>query len=153
MHIGPIKNQHYKLDGRNHLEQDLLLRACERLNADYLLETVRLLLLVGADPTPFDNDWNSPLHILAAREEGEIYSPTAKLLLESGTHFDHVNMDEETPLEVWKRINVESPPPSWMTGTVPKLACLSARVIFRIKGITLNDQNIPKTLHSFVSLH
>ena len=139
-----------KLNPKNQQGQNLLLTACLRLNANDQLETVGLLLRVGADPNPVDVNGDSVLHILAARMGVEINSPTADLLLKSGTHYDNVNKKGETALDVWKKGRAESsPPPSWSTRTVPNLTCWCARAI----ASKDECQDLPKTLYDFVDMH
>jgi len=143
-----------KLNGCNHRGQNLLLTACKRLSANDQLETVRLLLRVGANPNSIDLNGNSSLHILAVRMGEDIHSPTADLLLDSGTHYDHVNWNGVTALEVWRRGRVEgSPLPSWSMRIVPNLVCWCARVITRSAGIFFEDEDLPKALHHFVHKH
>lgn len=66
---------------------------------DNLLENIRLLLQVGADPDVADNDGDSALHILA-NLNGEIIDSAAQLFVDAGAHLDMANKQGRTPVEI-----------------------------------------------------
>ena len=104
---------------------------------------------------------NSPLHILAVvRGDVESKDRTARLLLGSGAHLDMVNKDGMTAADLWLKKNNEEGRnvgwrdlPDWLREGVPKLMCLSSRVIRRHKLPYDDGAIIPAVLIPFVSLH
>ena len=126
------------------------------------METVRLLLQLGADPNAGDKEGNSPLHSLVQLNR-ELIDPTARLLLENGAHLDRVNKSGKTAVDLWleKHGNVgegdqqgavgfKNKLPDWCIEGVPRLLCLSSRII-RAHGIPF--RTAPVTLHSFIEMH
>lgn len=81
----------------------LLHLACEDRRNINLLATLRLLLLVGANPDTADDDGNRPFHILAC------YDPTneaaARVLLNSGAFLCRLNNGGFTTVDVWSEHN------------------------------------------------
>ena len=67
---------------KNSSERTLLHLACENPKGINLLETVRLLLQLGANPNAGDKKENGPLHSLVQLKR-EMIDPTARLLLDS----------------------------------------------------------------------
>jgi len=144
---------------RNKRGQFLLHRACVAENLD--LATIQLLLQVNADPNAGDNDGNGPLHVLASLryENGQDFlinraAYAAHLLLENGAHLDRVNQDRKTAAQVWMEKNYSQDLPPWLRepGTVPRLKCLSARII-RSNNVHYTTETLIEILHPFVKMH
>jgi len=139
--------------------QLLLHMACEKNALD--LATINILLQCHADPNAGDNDGNGPLHVLASLryDNGQEHlinrtADAARLLLENGAHLDRVNQNRKTAADIWKRKNNSQNLPIWLCepGSVPKLMCLSSRIVSSNK-IAVTEENSPKILHPFVKLH
>jgi len=142
----------------------LLHLACDNPKGINLLETVRLLLQLGADPNAGDKEGNGPLHSLVKQNREQI-DPTAHLLLEKGAHLDRVNKSGKTAVDLWlakhgsrKRLLDEGNEqgafknelPDWCNEVVPRLLCLSARYI---RAHRVNYRVAPVTLHPFIEMH
>ena len=140
--------------------------ACKDTYANNRLATVRLLLRAGADANAGDSKGNAPLHILLAKYyRDESRDAVARLLLDYGAHLDRVNKKGKTAVDVWteednkrKRYwekhgrTVDSNDlPDWCYETVPKLFCLSARVI-QSRKIPYKEK-LPVILQKFVAMH
>jgi len=135
------------------------------------LAFLRFFLRLGTDADAVDHFGNGPLHLLAAKPNGVLINALALLLLDSGAHLDRVNKEGLTATDVWnkrkKRIQDRNMRwgvrrrrqqaggwqdlPDWLRGDVPKLKCLSARIIrsHRIPYLEV----LPPSLQSFVSFH
>ncbi len=154
-------------DSRSSNGNSLLHYICELEPTDYTLATVRQLLQLGVDPNLENKCGNSPLHILARivakekRYNRDLIDSIALILLDAGAHLDRVNKEGMTAADVWFMITKNLNPsavldlPDWCRGSVPKLICLSARVIRRYK-ISYEENGellIPISLRSFVEMH
>jgi len=127
------------------------------------LDFIRFLLRFGADPDAVDGNGNGAPHILAAKLNGElITNAIALLLLDSGAHLDRANKNGMTAADVWKQERKRwlkedqkagewQDLPDWLRRDVPKLMCLSVRIIrsHRIPYLKV----LPPFLQSFVSFH
>jgi len=154
-----------KRDERDEEGDNLLLGTCSMLTlTTEKLASVRLLLKVGADPNSTNKITGSnALHILAyMRGKGwrNCLPEPAELLIEAGIHIDQVDAEGRTPLDEWKRGNVDRgipvmtlPPSGWTNRTVPRLLCLSARSLRCHKISYYKEQNLPKALCDFVDMH
>jgi len=148
---------------KNSSGRTLLHLACENPNR---LETVRLLLQLGANPNAGDKQGNSPLHSLA-QQNRELIDPTARLLLENGAHLDRVNKSGKTAVDLWlekhgsrKRrldegdqqgaVGFKNDLPDWCIEGVPRLLCLSSR---KIRARRIPYLEAPVTLHPFIEMH
>ncbi len=82
----------------------------------------------------------------------ELVNSIARLLLDAGAHLDSVNNQGETAVDVWKRENKKNTF-DWLKddGGVPKLKCLTARVIHRQKVSHLDK--LPVSLQVFIRMH
>ena len=137
----------------------MLLLACSLYSPNRdTLPIIRLLLEVDANPNVKIRNGFSPLHFAArSMGKGEMNSPLADLLLEYGAHLDHVDAQQETPLDVWKKMNVEeagggiSPPP-WLN-SVLSLKCYSARAIKGNNTPCEEEQQPIKSLRDWVAEH
>jgi len=122
------------------------------------LSTIRFLVNLGVNPNAGNSVGDGVLHMLALEPESENRDATAHLLLELGAHLDMVNKDGKTAADLWlKKNKLEKKDvghlPDWLQEGVPKLMCLSSRVIRRYK-LPHNDGNtFPAVLIPFVSLH
>ena len=127
--------------------------------------TVRLLLKFGAVPDATTVEGDGPLHILAYGN-GEFTESIARVLLDAGAHLDRKNKVGLTAADTWieymkwenkmRRREYQQPCgwrdlPDWLQEGVPKLQCLSARII-RSHRISYKDKLSP-LLHPFVALH
>ncbi len=133
--------------------------ACDAESLD--LATIQLLLQINADPNAADKDGNGPIHVLGSLRYGNSQehmirrtADAARLLLENGAHLDRVNKDRKTAAQVWKENNGSQDLPNWLLepGMVPKLKCLSARII-RSNNIVYTAVTLPEILHPFVKWH
>ena len=127
----------------------------------------RFLLHFGSDADVVDDSGDGPLHTLAAKPNGLWIKAIAQLLLDSGAHLDRTNRDGLTTADVWvqkrqqqrKRLRIEGHPagrwqdhlPDWLREDVPRLMCLTARVI-RSHRIPYKKV-LPSSLKTFVSFH
>jgi len=124
------------------------------------------LLRLGADADAVNGDGDGPIHLLAAKPNGVYISAIAQLLLDSGAHLDRTNKKGLTAADVWKekrqqerkRRREEDQPavkqqdfPDWLREDVPRLMCLSARIISSHRVPYLKV--LPPSLQSFVSFH
>jgi len=124
-------------------------------------KAVRLLLQAGSDPNAVDEDGNAPLHLLYRNSlRKELNDAIARLLLDFGVHFDRVNKCGKTAMDVWIERNQvlkidattgRSGLPDWCHEIVPKLSCLSARIV-RSNKIPYSTK-LPITLQHFVKIH
>lgn len=117
--------------------------------------TVQLLLEANSNPNALDlYNGNGPLHVLAARNHGNgvVIESVARLLLKYGAHLDMVNQDKKTAAQIWKENYGSQDLPLWLRepGTVPKLQCLSARII---RSNKIAFTKLPEILHPFVKCH
>ena len=143
---------------RNERGQLLLHMACENLK----LATIQLLLQVNADPNTGDGGFgNGPLHVLASLRyrNGQEHlinrtADAARLLLDYGAHLDRVNKYRKTAADVWKKRNNSQDLPIWLRepGSVPKLKCLSARIISS-NNVHYTTETLIEILHPFVKEH
>lgn len=124
--------------------------------------SIRFLVQLGADPNPRNTKTGCGVfHILAEREvdTGTSSDAIARLMLELGAHLDMVDVEGRTAADLWKirsnRFNKRRRKlvlPDWLKEGVPKLKCLSARVIRRHK-VRHDETNTPAVLIPFVSWH
>lgn len=139
---------------RNQSKQTLLHIACENAQD---LHIIQLLFQFGADPNAVDEKGNAPLHVLASNHNGngQVIASAARLLLKNGAHLDHVNQERKTAAQIWKEKNMLQHLPEWLCdpGKIPKLKCLSARVI-RSNNVSYKDwPKFPPSLYPFVEFH
>lgn len=130
--------------------------------------TVGLLLKSGIDVNAGDSHGNGPLHLYLAEFNpglGRDYS-IIRLLLDSGAHLDRVNKRGKTAVDLWTEYNermksfrweIPGVPqldrlPDWCYENVPKLQCLSSRII-RAHKIHYTEETLPFFLHKFVEMH
>lgn len=158
--IKPFIELVIRQDWKNIRGETLLHIACIE---EAVPETVRLLLEAGTDPNAGDENGDGPLHFLAAsRTHDEVMDSTAHLLLNYGTHLDRVNKNGKTAAEIWVenqkwRNGKEDVTttiidlPDWCREDIPKLSCLSARIISFHK--IAYTEKLPASLHSFVKMH
>ena len=129
------------------------------------VDIVRFLLKFGAVADAVDSAGNGPLHILA-KSNGEFTESIARVLLDAGAHLDRANKEGSTAADIWmeererenkRRRREDQQPgewldlPDWLREDVPKLQCLSARIISS-RRIFYKDV-LPVTLHPFVAMH
>jgi len=165
--IQPIADYLSKIVGENNrvLDQLKLIHAACMEQTERTCDIVRLLLKFGAVPDAVDRKGDSPLHILA-RSNGEFTDSIARVLLDAGAHLDRTNKEGMTAADVWmdkreqenkRRRREDQQPggwrvlPDWLREDVPKLLCLSARII-RSRRIPYKKV-VPVTLHPFVAIH
>jgi len=122
------------------------------------LATAKLLLELGADP----NDGS--LHVVLSRywKDAEAHDKQvslARLLLNEGAHLDRINTEGKTAVDLWTEARNNKPEalqmnqlPDWCYEKIPKLMCLSSRVI-RTHKIPFKDGAVPVTLHKFIEMH
>jgi len=122
------------------------------------LSTIRFLVELGADLNARNNVGDGVLHILAKEPGSETKDATAQLLVDLGAHLDMANKDEKTAADLWFQKNTPGKKgvadlPDWLQEGVPKLMCLSSRVIRRQKLPYDDGAIVPVVLIPFVSLH
>jgi len=144
-------------DVRDGSGSSLLHHAC-RSDLSPCTITIRFLVKLGADPNAVNNVGDGVLHILAQEPATETRDATARLLLELGSHLDMTNKEGLTAADVWlKKNKLEKKDvallPDWLQEGVPKLMCLSSRIIRRHKLPYDDGAIIPAVLIPFVSLH
>lgn len=100
---------------------------------------LRALLKVGANPNARDDEGNTPLHLVSAKD-----TTTIKLLLGGGAHYDVVNAAGRTFCDMRKATPHN---PLYHTS----LACHAARVIRKNRIPFIG--HIPVTLYDFVEKH
>lgn len=148
-------------------KQTLLHMACSDIGNN--LNTIPLLLEAGADPNAGNSVGDGPLHVVLAyfhsnkMEDYEI----VRTLVAYGAHLDRVNNNRKTAVDLWNltkyranqpRLSRGLPParvdrlPDWCIETVPKLSCLSARII-RSRNLFYSAKTLPIHLHKFVKMH
>jgi len=142
-------------DARDENGYSLLLFACFNPGA---LSTVRLLVKLGANLNVRDNFGDGVLHHLAENPASKTRDETAQLLVDLGAHLDMVNKDGMTAADVWFQTHASEKKdvadlPDWLQEGVPKLTCLSSRVIRRHKLPYDDGAIVPAVLIPFVSLH
>jgi len=163
--IQPIANYLREIVDQNNkaIDQEKLIYIACMEQTEHTCDIVRFLFKFGAFPDVVDFDGDGPLHIFA-RSNGEFTSSIARVLLDAGTHLDRSNKKGLTAADVWieretiKRLLLgDHQPcgwrdlPDWLREDVPKLQCLSARII-RSRRIPYKKV-VPVTLHPFVALH
>jgi len=149
-------------DCRDSRGSNLLHNACYYL-CDYSLFIVCLLLKLRVDTNAVNNDGDGPLHILAMdmyMEDVETRDTIARLLLDSGAHLDMVNKEGMTPADLWLKECKEREQivdwrdlPGWLQQGVPKLKCLSSRVIRRHRVPYEDEELVPPVLIRYVAMH
>jgi hypothetical protein len=125
-----------------------------------VLQTLQLILKLGADPNAIDEKGQTPLHILAGlkRLHLEVYMLAFKELVDAESHLDSAADDGETVLSILKKTLMEygddyvHPYFVSLINTVHPLSCYAARVIRR-HGIPFDGDRIPVHLQSLVACH
>jgi len=142
----------------------LLHPACKKINIAVYRSIIPLLLTYGVDPSIGDLDGNGPLHIVLAQysNDSAIHEERvsiARLLLDKGAHLDRVNKRGQTAVDLWVEARSKFPGapqfdrlPDWCYESIPKLMCLSSRVI-RSHKIFYTAETLPINLHKFVEMH
>ncbi len=130
-----------------------------------LYAAVRLLLYAGCDPNAIDDDGNAPLHCLAqinVRYWFSYLNIIAELLLDFGAQLSLKNADGKTAVdlmirkhEIYRNLDVgqeiiDWKLPDWCTSELPRLMCLSARVIRRNR---IPHLKLPVTLINMIDKH
>jgi len=125
---------------------------------------IPLLLMYGVDPSSGDSDGNGPLHLVLAQYSNDIAIhkervAIARLLLDKGAHLDRVNKKGQIAVDLWNESKSKFPGmpqmdrlPDWCYESIPKLMCLSSRVI-RYHKIHYTAKTLPIILHKFVEMH
>jgi len=144
-------------DVRDPSGMNLLLTAC-RIPDDAALHTIRFLVKLGANLNARNNVGDGVLHILAKEPGSETRDATAQLLVDLGAHLDMANKDGKTAADLWFQKNTPEKKdvadlPDWLQEGIPKLMCLSSRVICRHKLPYDDGAIVPAVLIPFVSLH
>nr|CAH0099944.1 unnamed protein product [Daphnia galeata] len=125
-----------------------------------VLQTLQLMLKLGADPKAIDEKGRTPLHLLAGlkRLHLEEYILAFKELVNAECHLDSAADDGETVLSILKktlmRYGDDYVHPYFVSliNTVLPLSCYAARVIRR-HGIPFDEDRIPVHLQSLVACH
>jgi hypothetical protein len=125
-----------------------------------VLQTLQLMLKLGADPKAIDEKGRTPLHLLAGlkRLHLEEYMLAFKELVNAECHLDSAADDGETVLSILKKTLTEygddyvHPYFVSLINTVLPLSCYAARVIRR-HGIPFDEDRIPVHLQSLVACH
>jgi len=118
------------------------------------LPMIRFLLKCGASVNAGDRSGASPLHLLTKKRgwfSDELIDCVGRLFLENGAHLDKVNINGMTAAQLWIGIENEDLPEWLQDETIPKLSCLSARII-RSHLVPYNKK-LPPILCSFVDMH
>jgi len=145
--------------GRDDDGYSLLHDATRISSCSEALSTINFLVQLGADLNAGDNDGDGVLHILSFDPTpSESRDAKARLLVQLGAHLDMVNKSGMTAADAWFEINTPEKKdvadlPDWLKEGVPKLKCLSSRVIRRHKLPYDDGSIIPAELIPFVSLH
>jgi len=94
-----------------------------------------------------------PRSCLISSASYEELAKAAHSLLAYGAHLDRVNNQRETAAQVWTEGGVLALP-EWLRepGAVPKLQCLSARVV-RSENVEYDELTLPAVLCTFAELH
>jgi len=147
-------------DARDPSGLNLLLTACRYVPEEQgsALPTIRFLVKLGANLNAANNVGDGVLHLLAQEPGSETRDATARLLLELGAHLDMVNNARMTPADLWFQKNTPEKRdvahlPDWLKEGVPKLMCLSSRVIRRLQMPYDDEAILPASLIPFVTLH
>jgi hypothetical protein len=125
-----------------------------------VLQTLKLVLKLGADPKAIDEMGRTPLHILAGLKKLHLeeYMLAFKELVDAESHLDSAADDGETVLSILKktlkkyRNNYVHPYFVSLINTVHPLSCYAARVIRR-HGIPFDGDRIPVHLQSLIACH
>ncbi len=125
------------------------------------VDIIEMFLEAGANPNAVDLNGNTPLHVLAMNLNADVEDTrkAAKLLLDSGCHFDQVNNYGFTALTLLRKIqsddgyapNANAYPSPFFEHVVLPLSCCCAQVI--IKNQIPFENRIPVGLNSFIREH
>jgi len=162
-------------NGRMEGRLNLLLLACMFAKRRYgdgdrhlliNLPIIRLLLRARANPNAVTPRFRGPLHILAdsnSAADQERINLLGNLLVEKGAHPYMVDEEGRTAADIWLLVRNQGPQqenhreldrndlPDWCVENVPKLKCLSAKIVRRSRIPYVNK--IPATLYPFIEKH
>jgi len=149
--------QLFHRDSRDSSGRSLLLYTCYEIYSDYTLPAIRLLVQLGADLNARDNKGRGVFHFLVETTWNlrDASNATARLLLDLGAHLDLADNQGRTAADLWlaKNFQLWQQMPDWLQEGVPKLKCLSSRVIRRHR-LPYEDNNVlPAVLIPYVSWH
>ncbi len=144
-------------DGRTPKGFNLLHTACQYIQPTFLSSVRFLVNPLGAEPNArvINNRGYGVLHLLAVMPESEARDAAARFLLENGAHLDMADNFGRTAADYWLKENNQERHrlPDWLQEGVPKLKCLTSRVIRRHRVPYKDEAILPVVLIPFVSLH
>ncbi|CAF1179103.1 unnamed protein product [Didymodactylos carnosus] len=116
--------------------------------------STRLLIQCGADVNAFDQQRNTPLHIIAQWKPVETdgafrtLQTIVRLLIDNGAHLDVVNSNDQTPQMCAETKTAET---LLKSQTKISLKCITARYVKKLK---IDYQpHVSKTLFDFIEIH
>jgi len=143
-------------DRRDSSGRNILHYTCCHSFSNDTLPAVRFLVKYGADPNARDHKGRGVFHFLVDTTWNfSCRDASARLLLELGSHLDLADNQGRTAADLWLAKNNQQWQllPDWLQEGVPKLKCLSSRVIRRHRIPYKENNVLPAVLISFVSLH
>ena len=159
----PLLNQHLNIIGRLY---------GKIYNKGKLQSMIGLLVKVGSNPNAtavFDDDsteGNTPLHLLLMQCDPDV-SPSVialmKLLVNAGAHLDQMNSSRQSPLTLFKELEVKRaemklpavPELQNLFRSVLPLSCYSAQVVANhfVQYPQKDICKLPCSIRSFINLH